>query len=294
MTSTDYSNTERGGGGGGGSHLPASPSFLVRNEDNVNSQIYWAQGLITMWDFKEHQGRIGTTNIVLSNKAEPSKLLIMQAKNKSRYFPEGRLHMSSKIRKRLGRFEKVPGLMATLTYDPKKTGKREAWALYGPDTRRFLNAVNQYRRRKGQQRLQYLWVVEVQEGTGYPHVHIFLPGLGWIAPLNIINGNWTKGRANITSPKSINVNCAGYISKYLRKMQGWKDIHLALMWSGHCRMYGFSRGFTAKGVIHQEPQWEMWHVVRGDGGQLRKSLEEGGYTVEHGGEHATETLHTGA
>ena len=83
--------------------------------------------------------------------------------------------------------------------------------------------------------------MEVQKETGYPHVHIFFPNLRFIAPLDILNGNWGRGRANISSPKKIKVNCAGYISKYLRKMCGWSDLHLALLWSGHCRMYGFSQ-----------------------------------------------------
>ena len=148
------------------------------------------------------------------------------------------------------------------------------------NTRQFLNAVNQYRRRRGWRRLHYFWVVEVQIGTGYPHVHIFFPNLKWIAPLSIINGNWRHGRANIESPKKIKVNCAAYISKYLRKMRGWSDLHLALLWSGKCRMYGFSRGFSAK-VEKKESEWQRWHVVETEHPeQLEKGLEEGGYTIE--------------
>jgi len=123
--------------------------------------------------------------------------------------------------------------------------------------------------------------VEVQPGTGYPHVHIFFPNLGFLAPLYIINGNWQQGRANIGSPKKIKVNCAAYISKYLRKMRGWSDLHLALLWSGKCRMYGFSRGFSAK-VEKKESEWQRWHVIETSNlEELEKSLEEGGYMVEH-------------
>jgi hypothetical protein len=173
--------------------------------------------------------------------------------------------------------------METLTYDPKKIGKREAWANFGKDTRRFLNAVNQYRRRRGWRRSHYLWVVEVQRETGYPHVHIFFPNLGWLAPLNILNGSWRQGRSNIESPKKIEVNCAAYISKYLRKMQGWLDLHLALLWSGHCRMYSFSRGFSTK-VERKESEWQRWHVVETDDvPDLEKGLEQGGYTIERKG-----------
>ena len=170
--------------------------------------------------------------------------------------------------------------METLTYDTKRIGKREAWASFGRDTRRFLNAVNQYRKRRGWRRLHYLWVVEVQPATGYPHVHIFFPKLKWIAPLEIINGNWRQGRANVQSPKKINVNCAAYISKYLRKMDGWLDLHLALLWSGKCRMYGFSRGFSVK-IEKPESDWQRWQIVEAKNlEELEFNLMKGGYAID--------------
>jgi len=171
--------------------------------------------------------------------------------------------------------------METLTYAPKKIGKQEAWASFGKDTRRFLNAVNQYRKRRGWRRTHCCWVVEVQPGTGYPHVHIFFPNLRFLAPLNVLNGNWKRGRANVEKPRKIKVNCAGYISKYLRKMRGWSDLHLALLWSGHCRMYSFSRGFSIP-VEKKESEWRRWRVVEiRDVEAFEKSLEEGGFVVEH-------------
>jgi len=268
------------GEGGGGSHTPASPSFLVLNKDNVNAQLRRARSLLALWDFQVYKGRIGRTHVILHKIDEPSKLRIMPTSCRSRYFDDGRLYMSRRIRRRLGKYEKVPGLMETLTYDAKRTGKREAWASFGKDTRQFLNAVNQYRKRRGWRRLHYLWVVEVQRGTGYPHVHIFFPKLKWIAPLDIINGNWRQGRSNIESPKKIRVNCAAYISKYLRKMRGWSDLHLALLWSGKCRMYSFSRGFSAK-IEKPESEWHRWQIVETENSEkLEKMLEEVGYAIE--------------
>jgi hypothetical protein len=249
--------------------------------NNVNGQLYWGHSLLALWDFLEYKGRIGRTHVILHKIDEPSILSIMPTSCRSRYFDDGRLHMSRRIRRRLGKYERVPGLMETLTYDPKKTGKREAWASFGNDTRRFLNAVNQYRKRRGWQRLQYLWVVEVQPTTGYPHVHIFFPNLRWLAPVKVISGNWRQGRANVKSPKRIKMNCAAYISKYLRKMEGWLDLHLALLWCGKCRMYGFSRGFSVK-IEKRESEWQRWQIVEtGNTGELEKVLQEGGYAVEH-------------
>ena len=269
------------GEGGGGSHSPASPSFLVNNMDNVNGRLCWAQSLLALWDFQVYKVRIGRTHVVLNKRDEPSVLKIMPTSCRSRYFDDGRLYMSRRIRRRLGRYEKVPGVMETLTYDTERIGKREAWASFGKDTRRFLNAVNQYRKRRGWRRLHCLWVVEVQPGTGYPHVHIFFPNLRWLAPLSIIKGNWRQGRSNVENPKRIKVNCAAYISKYLRKMRGWSDLHLALLWSGKCRMYGFSRGFLAK-IEKPESEWQRWQIIETEHPeQLEKGLEEGGYKVEH-------------
>ena len=269
-------------GGGGGSHAAASPSFLVHNMDNVNAQLWRMESLLAMWDFLGYKGRVGRTHVVLSRKDERSIVRIMAASCRSRYFRDGRSHISWSLRQRLGEYEKRPGLMQTLTYDPKKIGKREAWASFGQDTRRFLNAVNQYRKRRGWRRLHYLWVVEVQPGTGYPHVHIFFPNLKWVAPLRIISGNWTQGRANIKSPKKIRTNCAGYISKYLRKMEGWLDLHLAMLWKGKCRMYGFSRGFCAK-IGKPESEWNRWGVIQTDSvEELELNLMRGGYVIDVG------------
>ena len=269
-----------GSGGGGGSRAAASPSFLVHNIDNVNAQLYWAHSLLALWDFELYKGRIGRTHVILNKKDEPLVLRIMPTSCRSRYFDDGRIYMSRRIKKGLSKYEKVPGLMVTLTYDTKRIGKRAAWASFGRDTRRFLNAVNQYRKRRGWRRLHYLWVVEVQHGTGYPHVHIFFPNLRWLAPLNIINGNWREGRANVESPKKIKVSCAAYISKYLRKMRGWSDLHLALLWSGKCRMYSFSRGFSTK-IEKPESEWQRWQVIEAKNLEdLEFNLMKGGFAID--------------
>jgi hypothetical protein len=264
----------------GGDDGSSPPSFLVLSKDNVNGELRRAKDLLAMWNYLEYKGRVGRTHVVVSSKDDPLVLGVMPASARCRYFEEGRLRMSRSIQRRLGRYEKVPGLMQTLTYDPKRIAQPDAWASFGSDTRRFINAVNQYRKRRGWRRLHYLWMVEVQDGTGYPHVHIFFPKLKWIAPLSIINGNWRHGRANIESPRKIKVNCAAYISKYLRKMNGWSDRHLALLWSGRSRMYGFSRGFSAK-VEKPESEWRRWGVMHTDDvGMLESNLAQGGYVLK--------------
>lgn len=275
----DSTTFDDSGGAGDGYSLPPLPSFLVYKKDNVNASMYFVEGLLGYWDFLEYKGRIGRTKILLRRKDDFQALKIMPATIKSRYFDDGRRTMAYKIIDRFGRYKRVPGLMQTLTYDPKKIGKREAWASFSKDVRRFLNSVNQYRKRRGWKRLHYFWIVEVQKQTGYPHVHIFFPNLKWIAPLEIINGNWKQGRANIESPKRLNFNCVGYICKYLTKMESWSDLSLALLWNGKCRMYGFSRGFSVP-ALKKESDWGRWRIVEArELEQLERILEEGGYQV---------------
>ena len=108
----------------------------------------------------------------------------------------------------------------------------------------------------------------------------FLPKVKVIAPLEIINGNWRQGRANVKSPKRIKVNCAAYISKYLGKMRGWSDLHLALLWSGKCRMYSFSRGFSAK-IEKRESEWQRWQIIEAKSLEgLEFNLMKGGYAID--------------
>jgi hypothetical protein len=257
----------------------AAPSFLVNDTDNVNAENRRVIDLLTMWEYLVRKGRTGKKFILLINNADIRKIRIMPAKCRSRYFREGRFHISSEIKKRLGRYEKVPGLMETLTYDPKIISREEAWASFGKDTRRFLNSVNQYRIRRGWRRVHYVWVVEVQEGTGYPHVHIFFPNLRFLAPVKILSSNWSEGRANVESPKKINFNCAAYISKYLRKMDGWTDFDLVFLWKGKCRMYGFSRGFSVKPET-KLTEWKKLTIIRTENiEQIMKTIKEGGYYV---------------
>jgi hypothetical protein len=92
-----------------------------------------------------------------------------------------------------------------------------------------------------------------------------------------------QGRANVETPRKIKVNCAGYISKYLRKMEGWLDLHLALLWSGRSRMYGFSRGFSAK-AEKEESEWQFWCAFEEieDREVFEKTLEESGFGVDRG------------
>ena len=69
-------------------------------------------------------------------------------------------------------------------------------------------------------------------------------------------------------------------SKYLRKMRGWSDIHLAMLWSGHSRMYSFSRGFSIK-LEKKESEWQKLRIVRTDNiDELEYNLMKGGYVID--------------
>jgi hypothetical protein len=63
-------------------------------------------------------------------------------------------------------------------------------------------------------------------------------------------------------------------------MRGWSDLQLALLWSGHSRMYSFSRGFSAS-VEKKESEWQRWHVIETNNlEELEFNLMKGGYVID--------------
>ena len=57
-------------------------------------------------------------------------------------------------------------------------------------------------------------------------------------------------------------------------------MHLAMLWSGRCRMYSFSRGFSAK-AEEKESEWQKWHIVNTENIEaLESNLIKGGYVID--------------
>jgi hypothetical protein len=176
--------------------------------------------------------------------------------DRSRYFAGGRRRMQWNIKKRLGTRWFSPGILLTLTYDPKRFTKAEAWERISDDREKIFHALNMrmFRKRgKYGNSLKYLWAVEeipqyhvdkitkekiANNAHGYPHIHIFFPGLRWLATTAVLNKLWSQGYCDVVYKD--NINCASYLCKYISKLDGWSDYSQMLIWSLHKRVYGYS------------------------------------------------------
>jgi hypothetical protein len=168
----------------------------------------------------------------------------------SRYFPEGRRRIKGRIFGRLGPYGSTNGILLTLTFDPKKISRADAWANIGKEKSRFMNHVNVWRRRKGWVKAKYLSVVEYQKGTGYPHIHMVFPKLRYLAELDVLTAIWGQADNSVDiSPEhglgyKDNFHVAGYICKYISKMDNWDILGMAYMWLNQTRLYHLSTDYT--------------------------------------------------
>ncbi len=218
---------------------------------------------------------LDSTVIILQNM-ETKKYRLVQPKKSSRYFGEGRKKIRRKIHKRLGYNKGTHGVFVTLTYDPKKIARTKAWEQVGKHISNFIDNLNIIRKRKMnvKKRLTYIWVIEEQKGTGYPHVHMFFPGLNWLLSYRRIKKIWGKhGSIDI---KKACCNISKYIMKYISKLKGYSLLALAMMWKNRRRIYSFSRKFSTP-AEKKEKMYEllgMYNKKKGVG--FPKDKEEGG------------------
>jgi hypothetical protein len=170
--------------------------------------------------------------------ARPSgEQVTVPATSGSRYFPDGQRRIVKRLRARLGSSWSQAGVLVTLTYDPKLISCVDAWRSVGKHRRQFCNRLWLYRKRHdmGNKPLGYLSVLEVQPSTGYPHVHMVLPGIRWLAPCEAVTMLWCHGYTDVRLCDS--VGPTNYICKYLSKMSGWSQEHLAYLHTFAIRMY---------------------------------------------------------
>jgi len=200
---------------------------------------------------------------------EKGKKLVMP-KDSSRYFEKGRQKIRKKIHRKMER-SKLSGRMITLTYDPIRTTREEAWRNCGLHMSSFIDRIKvYYKRKKNIKKIQYFWVVEEQSGTGYPHFHLFIQdksknGMQGYIPAKYLKRQWGKGGTHI---KKCSASIRFYITKYISKLQGMSVNALAHMWSNKRRLYGFSRVFVAISDKYEGSGWQllgMFHPVKGFG-----------------------------
>lgn len=222
---------------------------------------------------------------------EYNKFKVIKPKDFSRYFEQGRKKIKARIFKRLGRWGNVPGVLVTLTFDPKLYTKDESWYYVGKLRREFLNRINSYRRKKKWPKVKSLSCLEVQKGTGYPHVHIVFPYLKWLADIKEITKAWDQGPNAADVKYRDNFSPTSYVLKYITKMDNWGDEHFNYIWLFGTRLYSMSRDYSLPNYADKKlPEWKFyaydstqalcWWWLTGK--HLLQRIREGPQPFDHG------------
>ena len=249
-------------GGGVRSSPPSTPSGLVYNTSNTSQSCFERGELLTpeekmeceTEDFLEYLELLEEKAILMRSREDPSKGLIIKPCNSSRYFQGGRKKAKRNLRKRFGRNYTAPGVFVTFTYDPKLYSRWETWERVPDDIKRFLHNITMRYKRVGRKSPRYIWVIEEQKQTGYPHVHIFYPRLKWLLSKEDVNLLWNMGRTRVEYAD--NLHLGGYVCKYITKMGGWSDEALAFIWKNKMRMYGYSRCYNLANRPKNKNEWD--------------------------------------
>lgn len=206
--------------------------------------------------FLEKTDEIARRRVVLKALDGSARGKVVKGSDGSRYFNEGRRRIKGKIFARLGRWLNCHGMLVSVTYDPKRISRDEAWRLVGKHRRDFLHRLNVWRRRRGLAKLKCLAVIEPQKETLYPHVHFVFPYLKWLAPWEVIVAAWGQGRCNLAYKDS--VSPVSYVCKYVSKMSGWADLPMAYLWLYRTRVYSMSREYyLPEHGGTRVPQWRF-------------------------------------
>ena len=244
--------------GVGGENLPFGlGKLLLNNSDNVekisdNSDGDWRPsvdaivGAFRLW----RDAKASETRWAVFEKDDEKnggrKILVVDtsAKNTQRYFKNGRERMKKRLEKRLS--NKVTcGVHLTLTFDTKRIDLVGAWDCVGAEFGRFMDAVNVARKRKfGSKRcLGYCMVLE-QHRSGYPHVHVWFPGLRWLWDVDDLKRWWGWGEdASVDLGYRDQGSVLRYCLKYVSKLSGWSDVGLAMLWHFGRRVYNVSQSY---------------------------------------------------
>jgi hypothetical protein len=186
----------------------------------------------------------------------------LEASHFSRYTPAGRAKIKRRLFKRLAR-QRVPGVLLTLTIDPKHYTKRQAWENTWTEWARFRQRVAKFRQRQAWiQSLAYIAVIE-QHKSGYPHLHVAYPGLRYLAPKAIISSSWRMGSTHVDGGhgrRAVTISPLQYVVKYLGKMSGWTEEGLAHLWHARARLYNLSRRLYIVPQALPAPGWTLTKI----------------------------------
>jgi len=156
--------------------------------------------------------------VLVANLLDGNLAKLIKPADASRYFPNGRRRIKGKIFKRMGKWFNCPGLLLTLTFDPSKISRTDAWRQVGLLRREFMNRVNRWRRRAGMPKAKFISVLEAQSGTGYPHVHLVFPYLKFLAPLAFMTETWGQAENSVDYNVRDSMSPVSYVCKYISKL----------------------------------------------------------------------------
>jgi hypothetical protein len=219
--------------------------------------------LLEMADtFGYHMDGLHRKSILLENPKQ-KKLCRKRASDACRYTQTGIEHIKAKLHKRLAAYPATFGIMITTTIadppekQPKYDGKKqvESWRTINARGREFTNEINKWRNRHGLKTVRaYVKVLENQPGRNYPHLHIYFPGLKFLAPIQMMQKLWPEGNVDYEYTQS--TSPANYITKYLSKMDG-RDFMNLMLYSFALRLYSNSRGLKYAAIVKTDKGWKF-------------------------------------
>jgi hypothetical protein len=209
-----------------------------------------------MGRFREYRSSLAEKRVLMVSLADSSVLKVVKPADASRYFAGGRKRIKARIYKRLGRWYNCPGLLLSLTFDPKLIACDDAWRQVGLFRREFMNRVNRWRLRRGMPKAKSLAVLEVQGQTGYPHIHIVFPYLRYLAPVGWLVEQWGQAPNSVDIKVKDSLSPVSYICKYITKLDGWSDEALAQIWDNGTRLYSMSQDYYLPDYSDKRvPEW---------------------------------------
>ncbi len=256
-----------------GAPAPASFGFIALsvNEDKVNaphsheitkdklSYAVMVLGESKQVDaFLDYLANLADKRILVNNLTDSKIGKLLKASDASRYFPVGRKRIKAKIYRRLGRWFKCPGVLLSLTFAPELISRREAWLDCRKMAREFMNRVNRWRKRHGMSKAKFLSCIEVQPGTGYPHIHFVFPNLRWLASLDFLITTWGQENNSVDIVVKDSISPVSYVCKYISKLEGWSDLALSYIWTNRTRLYSMSRDYILPDYSDKRvPEWSF-------------------------------------
>lgn len=208
--------------------------------------------------YRHYLEKVDRQAIVLKKDEE---YYIVPTRSKCRYFVEGQNRIRRKIRRTVP-MKAVHGVAICLTEDPKTKSRREAWRTHGRAVSRLIKNLRERFRRRGVRFPPYVKVAEEQtKNTGYPHTHMFIPGIKWLVHYKTLERLWGRGSTSVEYKTS---SAGRYVWKYVGKMKGWTERGRAFLWAFRVRLYHVGQELRGE-LPPSEPGWEFVSLERAHG-----------------------------